>query len=262
MKNRIVGGLGILFVAVPILLVGDVFFTVACALLCVGALKELMDLKEHHVSIPKIMTAFCLLNVCLFFFLQGKEAYPLLWNIQWITFTLLCLFFPCLIYKEKYSTHEALYLFASLLFLTLFFNSLLVIRFQNFWLLLYLLSVSMVTDIFAYLIGFFFGEHKCCPSISPNKTWEGCLGGIFMGSLLSSSFYFYKVGQESIVFILILSVLLSIGGLLGDLLFSKIKRENKIKDFSHLIPGHGGILDRLDSLIFIIFIYICFVGIR
>lgn len=263
MKNRIIGALLILLVSIPVLWGGGTIFTVACGILCLFALKEMIDLKKHHEPIPKIIFVFSELNICLFFFLYGKEPLSFQINSPWIAFTILGLFVPCLFYKKKkYSIREAMYLLASFIFLILFFNSLNVIRFQNLWILLYLIFISIFTDTFAYLIGFFFGKHKCTPSISPNKTWEGCIGGVVMGVLLSTIFYFYKIGSEKMIEVFILSTILSIMGLLGDLVFSKMKRENQIKDFSNLIPGHGGILDRLDSLLFIVLTYIWIMGMK
>ena len=105
------------------------------------------------------------------------------------------------------------------------------------------------------------GKHKCSPTISPQKTWEGCIGGTILGVFISYSYYYFVISQEKILLVLLLTIFLSIMGQLGDLVFSKIKRENALKDFSKLIPGHGGILDRLDSFIFIVMTYIFFIGI-
>ena len=113
----------------------------------------------------------------------------------------------------------------------------------------------MVNDIFAYFIGSKFGKNKMCVSISPNKTWEGSIGGLVLGT--SSGLIFYKllIGNITIKVVLI-TLILSIIGQIGDLIMSRIKRENDIKDYSNIMPGHGGILDRLDSSIFVFITYI------
>ena len=154
-----------------------------------------------------------------------------------------------------------MYLFGSILFLALFFNSLIFIRSFNVWLLVYLIFIAIFTDTFAYLIGSRIGKHKCSPTISPNKTWEGSIGGSILGVALASIFYMFMIGDMGVIKIIFISTLLSIIGQFGDLLFSKIKRENKIKDFSNIIPGHGGILERFDILIFIVISYILLIGI-
>ncbi len=110
------------------------------------------------------------------------------------------------------------------------------------------------TDIFAYFIGKKFGKHHFT-EISPNKTIEGCIGGIFGAILLTTLYtiacnYFFNT-QFSYVIIIVITFVLSLISQIGDLAASSIKRYTGIKDFSNLIPGHGGMLDRIDSIIFI-----------
>lgn len=110
------------------------------------------------------------------------------------------------------------------------------------------------TDIFAYLIGRKFGKHKFS-KISPNKSIEGCIAGV-LGSVICMLIYalicnkFLNV-EFNYIFISSIAVILSIVGQIGDLAASSIKRYADIKDFSNIIPGHGGILDRIDSILFI-----------
>ena len=112
----------------------------------------------------------------------------------------------------------------------------------------------MVTDIFAMLGGKYFGKHKMCPKLSPKKTWEGAISGTLCGSVVGIVFYSLLVGNLTFR-VVIITILLSIVGQMGDLVMSKIKRENEIKDFSNIMPGHGGILDRIDSIIFVFLMY-------
>ena len=126
--------------------------------------------------------------------------------------------------------------------------------------LLFLFSITIITDTYAYFIGSLVGRHKLLEVISPNKTWEGSVGGSIVGVMVSSAWYMYKVGNISILKIVMITCILSIIGQFGDLIFSKIKRENEIKDFSNIIIGHGGILDRFDSLLFIVLGYLLFFG--
>lgn len=110
------------------------------------------------------------------------------------------------------------------------------------------------TDISAYVIGRHFGKHKFS-TISPNKTVEGCIGGT-IGAVILILIYTYMCNtffgmQFSYITIAIIGVILSIAGQIGDFAASSIKRYVGIKDFSNLIPGHGGMLDRIDSVIFI-----------
>lgn len=121
-------------------------------------------------------------------------------------------------------------------------------------------SIAFGTDTFAYLIGSQIGKHKLCPSISPKKSVEGAIGGIF-GSILVTLIYSSIIGIGPWWSILLLSVLGSIASQLGDLSASKIKRYTGIKDFGKIMPGHGGMLDRFDSIIFaspVVYYYVLF----
>lgn len=114
---------------------------------------------------------------------------------------------------------------------------------------------SWGTDIFAYLIGRHFGKHKFT-EISPNKSLEGCVGGI-VGALVMILIYTFACNQIfamnfSYLYAGFIAVLLSVTSQIGDLSRSSIKRYCGIKDYSNLIPGHGGMLDRIDSVIFIL----------
>ena len=106
-----------------------------------------------------------------------------------------------------------------------------------------------VNDSFAYLVGKNFGKQKLFAKISPKKTVEGFLGGVFFSCIAS---YFIAIFTETLNFTnwLILSVIVSVFGTIGDLIESKFKRQANVKDSGAIMPGHGGLLDRLDSIIF------------
>jgi phosphatidate cytidylyltransferase len=125
-----------------------------------------------------------------------------------------------------------------------------------------LLTIVMLSDSGAYFCGVLFGKRKLAPRLSPNKTIEGALGGILFGVLgaivLDSLFnvFFQSTGK-----IVLLGIVCSIAGILGDLMESTFKRFSGVKDSGKLLPGHGGILDRVDSLLFaapvlLVFIYL------
>lgn len=110
--------------------------------------------------------------------------------------------------------------------------------------------ISWGTDTFAYLFGITLGRHKLLPSVSPKKTVEGSMGGIF-GSVLMCSIVNKLFFDNNFILIILLAIIGSAFAQIGDLFASRIKREYKIKDFSDLILGHGGILDRYDSILFV-----------
>lgn len=113
----------------------------------------------------------------------------------------------------------------------------------------YIFIFAFVTDTFAYFTGMFFGKTKLIPSVSPKKTVEGALGGIF-GCILCSSVYAYWRHPEFLFPVMLAAVPGSIVSQFGDLFASVFKRKLGIKDYGNLIPGHGGMLDRIDSIIF------------
>ena len=116
--------------------------------------------------------------------------------------------------------------------------------------LLLLLNFSSVCDMGAYFVGSAIGKHKLCPNISPKKTVEGAIGGI-ISSIIVTVILALCFGK-SIWLPLVLTIPLCILGMIGDLFASAIKRSVGLKDYSNLIPGHGGILDRVDSIIMIV----------
>lgn len=118
----------------------------------------------------------------------------------------------------------------------------------------YAIFAAWGTDIFAYIIGKYFGKHKFS-KVSPKKSIEGCIGGT-VGALIMMLVYTYVANtywgvNYSYLFIAGIGIILSLVGQIGDFAASSIKRYVDIKDFSNLIPGHGGMLDRIDSLIFL-----------
>ncbi len=117
------------------------------------------------------------------------------------------------------------------------------------WVFMLLLLV-FAGDTGAYYTGTYLGKHKLCPEISPNKTIEGFLGGIVLSIILGSIFKILFLSHISWSVSLIVSFATPIAGAMGDMYESAIKRTGKIKDSGRLLPGHGGILDRIDGLIF------------
>ena len=109
--------------------------------------------------------------------------------------------------------------------------------------------IAFATDTCAYFAGYAFGKHKLIPKVSPKKTIEGSIGGILGSTLICLAFgYYFNIDLKVIV---ILGFLGSIVAQVGDLFASSVKRYVGIKDYGKLIPGHGGILDRFDSVILV-----------
>lgn len=115
--------------------------------------------------------------------------------------------------------------------------------------LLSLILVVKVSDTCQYFVGRMFGKRKLAPVLSPGKTWEGAIGGIGLGAVLTTAIIAYSMSSSSWYLILVYSVILSLAGLVGDLAESLLKRDAGVKDSSSWLPGLGGVLDMLDSLL-------------
>ena len=111
----------------------------------------------------------------------------------------------------------------------------------------YIFLTAFGTDIMAYFTGMAFGKHRLCPKLSPKKSKEGAVGGV-VGSMVLCAAYGYFVMPEDLVISLVIGFFGSIVAQLGDLSASAFKRQMGIKDYGNVLPGHGGILDRFDSM--------------
>ena len=126
---------------------------------------------------------------------------------------------------------------------------------QKGWGMMFVAFATYLCDTGAYFFGSFFGKHKMAPLISPNKTWEGAVGGYLAGAIGSYIWGRYLCPAFPAELVLCGALILPAVGEIGDLAFSSIKRRFGIKDFGSLLPGHGGVLDRVDSLLFCLMVF-------
>lgn len=268
MKQRVVSAIVAIIIVVPLLVLGGIPFAIGIGALAALAFLETLNLKDSHTAYPTLMKVlgFICLELIVFNKYTGGFVYTGI-NYLPVALSAITLLIPSVFFKkENYSTKDAFYLFATVVFLGIFFNALIVmcntgIPVENTvikgqWLLLYLFLIAAATDTFAMVIGCLIGKHKLIPSVSPKKSVEGSVAGSLMGTVIATLYYVNIIGDIKIIPLIIMTLLLTIFGQIGDLFFSKIKRENNIKDFSNIMPGHGGILDRIDSFSFIVFGYI------
>jgi phosphatidate cytidylyltransferase len=115
-------------------------------------------------------------------------------------------------------------------------------------LLFFLMTVTQLSDVLQYVFGKLFGKHRIAPTVSPNKTWEGFVGGILTATLLGTGLWWATPFNPWQAACMALAVTLF--GFAGGLAMSAIKRDRGVKDYGHLIPGHGGVMDRIDSICF------------
>ena len=238
-------------------LFGSLFFTVNMFLLNaeMGGLLNLIGFvravvysnKDKIKNIGSCNAIFIFLYVLLDINIALKVIIPFL------VLSVFLLFFD----KDKYNIESFSFVMFSLIFIGTVFSYLVLIRDIDINLFICMFLITILTDTFAYIGGKMFGKHKLIPKVSPNKTIEGSIIGSVFGTIIPSIFYLFMVdpGKNFIVILLVVFVL-SILGQIGDLFFSSIKRYYGIKDYSNIMPGHGGVLDRLDSIIFVTIGYI------
>ena len=154
------------------------------------------------------------------------------------------------------------------------FSTLALFKFEypehGIFLIVYTLGITWIADGGAYFAGTFLGKHKLCPQISPKKTWEGFFGGVISAGVFAAILgYGYMLwdyiftGENSftvnVIDLVAVALISSILAVIGDLSASLLKRQCDVKDFGNLLPGHGGIMDRFDSVLFVSpFIYLAF----
>lgn len=231
------------------------------SIVCILALSELffaMGIQKNFViTIPSFILA-----ILLPILEQG-----FIWQFSWYIYTAVIFSIMLALYnKITFKDFAVVYSMTILLILSL--SCIVDIRnygsakYGSFYVITGL-AAAWMSDTGAYFIGSFFGKHKLCPKISPKKTIEGALGGIIISGLslvlvclIFNSWVFSVPVKVNYISLIVMAVISSILSIIGDLSFSLIKRGCHIKDFGNVIPGHGGILDRFDSVIFVVpFIY-------
>lgn len=252
MKKRIVSAAIMAIICIPLLIIGGLPLRIGIGLLGILAYKEVIELKGFK-NYPPGVSIIGLLVILLLIFSNREVTYNTIGlDYRYIAFAFLAMLLPAVFFysSKKYSTKEAFSLMGFVLFLGTVLNLITNIAIYDSKYFILILLVTILTDTFAYFTGTMIGKHKVT-KISPNKSLEGYIGGVVMASILSSLYYMTVIGNASLWTVIPTIVIMSIVCEVGDLFYSAIKRDYDIKDFSNLIPGHGGILDRIDSLTFV-----------
>jgi len=253
MKKRVVSAfLMILIFALCIIISSEIFaiLMLICGNLC---LKELIDIKYKNKYIDFVKFV-CYLSISILIlngvFFKFNTLFTLI-------FPILSIITPIIFYNDnkKYNMEDSLYLIGITFFLGIAFNIIVYLREIDIALCLYIFLVACLTDTYAYIGGSLIGRHKLT-EISPKKTIEGSILGSFMGTILASIYYLTVIDANNIFKVLLMTFILTVLSEFGDLVFSSIKRHFKIKDYSNIIPGHGGMLDRFDSIIYVALSYV------
>lgn len=261
MKQRIITGIILIAVMIPILWFSHTpVFAAAATLMALVATWEMLHCvgtdKKAAAAIPSYVFT---LIVCAAakYFMPRRDYFA--WSyIGIVFFFFVCLAVYSIFSKGKFTVDELFASFGGVFYVGSAFGALILLRESYLGQYLYLLAIliPIISDTFAYFTGVFFGKHKLIPDVSPKKTVEGSVGGILFSGigcivfavvLLRMNGYGLQLWQYAGVFVA--GCLIAMLSQVGDLLASLIKRRYGIKDYGKLFPGHGGVLDRLDSIL-------------
>ncbi len=250
MKERIIYGVLAFLVFLPFALAGKAYFAYFLLILGLLGLFELMRMANITSKFPFFIGA-----IALYVQLMPTHYMPsLLQNFDVTSVYFLCaiiLLMYTVFKSHKFNFTHAAIIMLGAIYIGRGFYMVIDIRDIGIPTLAYLLISVWMTDIFALLVGRKIGKTKLAPSVSPNKTVEGMIGGT-VGAVLIASLYIsiFNTQLGSFPHIVLLTIIISLTGQFGDLIESAYKRHFNVKDSGKLIPGHGGVLDRFDSLLF------------
>ncbi len=239
-----------------VLYLGGIWLWGAALLIALMGLHEFykgwenLGVQPNHI-IGYVMT--CIL-FATYFYRSGQQVPVFYSNMVVICIWLFLAVAAGLIYGWKINErgpYDAIATVTGLVYIPFFTYHMVLIDMTEYSLFIWIVVIAAFgSDIFAYFTGVFFGKHKMAPNLSPKKTIEGAIGGLVGSSLLAWLFGFIFMRDMAIV-CLILGLTGGAAGMAGDLTASAFKRKMGIKDYGKLIPGHGGIMDRFDSVIFV-----------
>ncbi|SHJ44196.1 phosphatidate cytidylyltransferase [Tepidibacter formicigenes] len=252
---RILSSIILLPVLIFILINGGIPLYLGVSVVSLIALKEFYDaFKEKKINSINIVGY--MISLLFFMFSTFKINNQYMLGLSFILFFIACI----LVVLRKYNIMDMSVTFLGVIYIPYLLNHItLITNFKNYNYIWLVFIIAWMTDTFAYFSGYFFGKNKLIPEVSPKKTIEGSIGGI-IGSSISCAVFGYLF-NFNLFHMIIIGLVGSIVAQIGDLFASSIKRVLGIKDYGKLIPGHGGILDRFDSIIFtapFVYYYILF----
>jgi phosphatidate cytidylyltransferase len=251
MKQRIITAIIAAAVFLPIVFFGGLPFVLLAYLLATVGLYELFKMRNLNIfSVPGFLSTL-LLWVILFpskystleIFNYSKEELGIALVLLLLTYSVIT--------KNKFSFEDVAFILLSAIYVGIGFHYFIETRYGGLVYIFYSLFIIWATDSGAYFIGRALGKRKLWPEISPNKTVEGFIGGIVCAVIIGIIFALFTNINATVSSLIGITIFLSIFGQIGDLVESAFKRHFNVKDSGQFLPGHGGILDRFDSLLFV-----------
>ena len=227
MGKKLLSAILMLLIFIPIFYMGGTIYNIFIYIIGFIAINEFISVKNTRKELPLFIKILCYI-VYSFLVFSNIKSDSLIFSIDYrvLTGTFALFLIPTVLYhdRSKYSVNDAFYMIGGMLFL--------------------------------------IGNKKLLQKVSPCKTVEGMIGGIVFGTFIPVSYYVTVIDPSYNLFLItFITLFLCVLGVIGDLCFSAIKRYFEVKDFSEVIPGHGGILDRFDSIIFILLGFMFFISI-
>ncbi|KKI92601.1 phosphatidate cytidylyltransferase [Bacillus sp. SA1-12] len=254
MKQRILTAVLAAAIFLPFVIYGKLPFTIFVYLLATIALHELLRMKKISLaSIPGLVSLVILWVLLIpsayidIFEVFSKAEFALLALLLLLTYTVVT--------KNKFTFDDVGFVVIAIFYLGIGFYFLIETRNLHpggLELVFYALILIWVTDSGAYFVGRAMGKKKLWPEISPNKTIEGAVGGVVFAVIFSWIYHYFTGVLDNYIVVTFMTIFLSVFGQMGDLVESALKRHYQVKDSGTILPGHGGILDRFDSLLFVL----------
>lgn len=277
LKIRVASGAVAIAILIGVVWAGQVVLGFAVFLFSILALNEFYKSVSNAGFKPVRIIGYlsCLPVLLMGFEKQGKNigAYlEFLLSVRVLSFgtflIMLVLFSLIIFFHNRYNLIDISLTFFGILYITFLFSFIVLTRNLNdgFFFVWLIFIGAPATDTFAYFSGLLFGKRKLMPAISPKKTVEGSIGGVIGCTLVMALYGLYLINSNYIAYVdlyhyVVMGLLCGIISQVGDWAASAIKRFVKVKDYGNIMPGHGGVLDRFDSILFtapVIYFYLSF----
>lgn len=254
MKQRIITGAIALALFLPIVLLGGPVFTILVYIIAAVGLYEMLRMKDLSLFSFASLVSYLLLFLLLLpsSFTDDILHYTGHTKLEWVFVGVFLVLIYTVLVKNRFTFDDAAFVILSTLYVGIGFYYFIETRNEGLAYVIFALLIVWTTDSGAYFTGRKIGKRKLWPDISPNKTVEGFVGGIIWALITAFIIQLISPLTSSMLVLIGITIISSIFGQLGDLVESAIKRHYNVKDSGKLLPGHGGILDRFDSILFVL----------